>query len=556
MSGARGGPAAYDYVVVGAGSAGCVLAARLSEAPGVRVCLVEAGPADDDENVHIPLGAGRLFRTRLDWDYDTHDEPSLGGRRLYLPRGRVLGGSSSLNGMVYMRGHRSDYDGWGLPGWTFDDLLPYFIRSEDNERGPSSGHGAGGPLSVSEGRSGNPMSTAFVQAAVQAGHTAVDDFNDPDVREGFGLYQVTQRDGRRCSNATAFLRPALERPNLRVETNLQVHRIIVEGGRARGVAGARPDEAVELRADREVIVCAGAYNSPHLLMLSGIGPADELRKLGIPVVADLPMVGRNLQDHPSANLVFAHSHPVSLLIADEPEHVRRFTEEGAGPLTSNVPEAGGFARSRSGPAPDLQFHASPLMLLDVGLAAPTGHAISFGPCVLGARSRGSVTLASPDPTAKPRIRHGYYSDGDGADLATMVAGLRMALQISRQAALAAYTEKPHLVPESEGDADLRDYARRCTQTLFHPAGTCAMGTVLDAGLRVLGVDALRVVDASVMPTLVRGNPNAAVTAIAERAADLVRGTMNVHSTGRGVTGSRRASAPGAAVRGGAAGSPA
>ncbi|MFD0692230.1 GMC family oxidoreductase [Actinomadura fibrosa] len=514
--------AEYDHVIVGAGSAGCVLAARLSEDPGVSVCLVEAGPADTHADIRVPLGAGRLFRTRLDWDYDTHDEPFLGGRRLYLPRGRVLGGSSSLNGMVYMRGHRSDYDGWGLPGWTFADLLPYFTRSEDNERGASSHHGAGGDLSVSDGRSGNPMSAAFVDAAVQAGHPAVGDFNAPDAAEGFGHYQLTQRGGRRCSNAEAFLRPALRRPNLTVETDVQVHRIIVEGGRARGVVGARLDDPFEARAEREVIVCAGAYNSPQLLMLSGIGPADDLAALGVPVVADHPMVGRGLQDHPSANLVFTHALPVSLLAAGGPEHVRRFEEEGAGPLTSNVPEAGGFVRARSAlPVPDLQFHAAPLMLLDGGLAAPTHHAISFGPCVLGARSRGSVTLASADPTAKPRIRHDYYGDDD--DLRTMVAGLRIALDIARQSALAPYTETPYLVPESESDADLREYARRRTQTLFHPAGTCAMGTVLDAELRVRGIDGLRVVDASVMPALVRGNTNAPVTAIAERAADLVRG---------------------------------
>jgi choline dehydrogenase-like flavoprotein len=510
-----------DYVIVGAGSAGCVLANRLSEDPGVTVSLVEAGPADTHENIHVPLGTGQLFRTRLDWDYDSHDEPFLHGRRLYLPRGRMLGGTSSMNGMVYMRGNPADYDGWGQEGWSFAELLPYFLRAEDNERGASRYHGAGGPLSVSEGRSNNPMSAAFVHAAVQAGYAVNDDFNGAE-QDGFGLYQLTQRDGRRCSSAVAYLHPVLDRPNLTVETNLQVHRIIVEGGRARGVAGVRLDEEIEIRAEREVIVCGGAYNSPQLLMLSGIGPAEQLAGLGIEVVVDQPMVGLNLQDHPSVNLVFAHSEPVSLLVAGEPDSVRQFVEEGRGPLTSNVPEAGGFVRTRAGlPAPDVQFHASPMMLLDGGLGFPTDHAISFGPCLLTPRSRGRVELAGADPTAKPRIRHDYYREE--ADLETMVAGLRIGLEIARQQALTPYTEQLHQGPKSDSDADLRDFVRRGTQTLFHPAGTCAMGSVVDADLRVRGVDGLRVVDASVMPSVPRGNTNAPIIAIAEKASDMIRG---------------------------------
>jgi choline dehydrogenase len=511
-----------DYVIVGAGSAGCALAARLSEDPDVRVCLVEAGPADTNPNVHVPIGAGKLFRTRLDWDYDTHDEPHCNGRRIYLPRGKVLGGTSSMNGMVYMRGNPADYNGWDQPGWTFDEVLPYFLRSEDNERGVSAYHGAGGPLAVSEGRSRNPMSTAFVEAAVEAGFPANDDFNGP-AQEGFGQYQLTQRDGMRCSSAAAFLTPALGRPNLTVETNVQVHRVLVEGGRAVGIIGGRLDEELEIRAEREVILCAGAYNSPQLLLLSGIGPADELAALGIPVLLDQPDVGRNLQDHPAVNLMFTHSQPISLLAAGEPESVRQFEEERRGPLTSNVPEAGGFVSTTDLGGPDLQFHASPLMLLDAGLAMPSRHAISFGPCVLSPRSRGSVTLASEDPTAKPRIRHNYYEDD--ADLASMVTGLRIGLEIARQSALSSYTESLYGAPDSESDEDLRAFARRNTATLFHPAGTCAMGTVLDEELRVRGVEGLRVVDASVMPTLVRGNTNAPVIAMAERAADLISGAV-------------------------------
>lgn len=510
----------YDYVIVGAGAAGCVLAARLSEDPDVRVCLVEAGPADSDPNIQVPLFTGMLMRSRYDWDYDTHDEPQCLGRRIYLPRGRLIGGTTSMNGMVYIRGNRADYDGWGQPGWTYDELLPYFTRSEDNERGASAYHGTGGPLSVSEGRSNNPMSAAFVKAAVQAGYPENGDFNGA-AQDGFGPYQLTQREGRRCSSAAAFLHPAMRRPNLTVETNLQVTRVVIEHGTAVGVVGVRLDDEVEISAQREVILAGGAYNSPQLLMLSGIGPADTLTAFGIPVVVDQPMVGQNLQDHAAVNLVYTHSQPVSLLSAGTPEDARRFADEGRGPLTSNVPESGGFVRSSSDlPAPDLQFHALPMML-DGVLGAPTDHGFTFGPCVLAPRSRGHVTLATGDPTAKPRILHNYYEQE--SDLDTAVAGLRIALDIARQDALAPYTETPYSVPDSDSDRDLRAFVRRNTQTLFHPAGSCAMGSVVDADLRVLGVDGLRVADASVMPAVVRGNTSAPTMAIGERAADLIRG---------------------------------
>lgn len=511
----------YDYVVVGAGSAGCVLAARLSEDSAVRVCLIEAGPPDTDDNVHVPLGAAQLFRSQVDWDYDSHVEPGCYQRRFYLPRGRLLGGSSSINGMVYIRGNRADYDGWNQPGWSHDDLLPYFKRSEDNERGESEYHGVGGPLSVSDGRSNNPMSAAFVKAAVEAGYPYNEDFNGPS-QDGFGFYQLTQRNGRRCSSAVAFLHPAMDRPNLTVETHLQVYRVTFTGDRASGVVGRRLDEQLEFRAEREVILAAGSYNSPQLLMLSGVGPADQLHALTIPVVLDQPLVGQNLQDHPMTNLVFTHSQPVSLLIAGEPRYVQQFAETGRGPLTSSVTEAGGFIQgSGTVPAPDLQFNLFPIMLVDGGLGAPTGHGISYGACVLTARSRGSVSLTSTDPTAKPRIHHNYYRED--ADLRSAVDGLRIGMEIAQQAALKPYVEQPYQHPASGSEADLRDYARRNTYTLFHPVGTCAMGSVVDAELRVMGVSGLRVVDASVMPTVVRGNTNAPTIAIAERAADLIRG---------------------------------
>ena len=512
----------YDYVIVGAGSAGCVLAARLSADPDVTVCLVEAGPPDTADNIHIPAAFGKLFRTSLDWDYDTHDEPFLNRRRVYLPRGRVLGGTSSTNTMIYIRGNRIDFDEWKQPGWGYDDLLPYFKRSEDNERGASEYHGTGGPLAVCDGRADNPMSTAFVTAATQAGFGRNDDFNAA-TQEGFGKFQLTQRDGRRCSTATAFLHPVLDRANLTVETNLQVHRVLTDNGRAVGVTGNRLQEMVTIHASREVIVCAGAYNSPQLLMLSGIGPAGLLSALDIPVVLDQPAVGQNLQDHVLIPLVFIHSHPISMLAANRPEHVRRFMEEGRGPLTSNGPEAGGFVRTRADlPAPDVEYLAAPVMFADSGLDTPTHHALSFGPSMLTPRSRGSVQLASDDPTTKPKILHNYLEDA--TDLDSAVEATRIGMRIARQAALAPYTESQFRPPASDSDADLRAYVRDYVHSIFHPAGTCAMGAVVDADLRVFGVDALRVVDASVMPTLVRGNPNAPVIAMAEKAADLISGS--------------------------------
>lgn len=511
----------YDYVIVGGGSAGCVLAARLSEDPDVRVCLIEAGPADTSPNIQVPVAAAKLFRTQLDWDYDSHNEPYCEQRRIYLPRGRVLGGTSSINGMIYVRGNRLDYDSWRQPGWNYDELLPYFLRAEDNERGACGYHGVGGPLAVGENRSRNPMSDAFIAAAIEAGHPANDDFNGPD-QDGFGYYQVTQRDGTRCSSAVAYLHPALARPNLAVETGVQVHRVILRAGRATGVTGWRADGEFTVSAEREIILAAGAYNSPQLLMLSGIGPADLLTALGIPVVVDQPFVGQNLQDHPQFWLVYGHRQPVSLLIAGQERYQRQFAQQRSGPLSSNGPEAGGFIRSRPDlAAPDLQFVSLPVMFADGGLGLASQHAISFGAFVLQPRSRGSVTLAGDDPTAKPRITHNYYADE--ADLQAATAGVRAALAIAGQRALALYTEQPISVPASDCDTDIREFLRRNTQSSYHAAGSCAMGLVTDAQLRVLGIEGLRIADASAMPRLISGNTNAPTIAIAEKAADLIRG---------------------------------
>ncbi len=518
----------YDYVIVGAGSAGCVLAARLSEDPNVRVLLIEAGPPDTNENIHVPVAFGSLFRTQVDWDYFTAVEPLIDSRRVYLPRGKVLGGSSSINAMIYIRGHRADYDEWrdaGCAGWGYDDLLPYFKRAEDNERGASEYHGVGGPLSVSETRSANPIIDAFVEGAIETGHPHNEDFNGV-AQDGFGRYQVNQRNGTRCS-ATAYLHPAGDRPNLEIVTYMQVHRLLFEGTRAVGVQAECLGVTHEYRAEREVIVCGGAYNSPQLLMLSGIGPAETLSLLQIPVILDQPSVGQNLQDHPATGFAWGHDDERSLLSARAPEHVAEFAAHGRGPLTSNVAEAGGFIRTRGDlPAPDIQFHASPAKYADEGLAPLTEHGFGFGPCMVKPASRGVVTILSADPTAKPYILHNYYSED--SDMQAMVEGLRVGLEIARAPALAPFVKRPHYdMPDADSDEQLRAHIRRTTYTLYHPVGTCRMGSdeaaVVDPQLCVRGVEGLRVVDASVMPTVTRGNTNAPTIAIAERAADIIRG---------------------------------
>jgi choline dehydrogenase len=525
----RGGEmATYDYVIVGAGSAGCVLAARLTEDPDVSVLLVEAGPADVKENIHVPSVFGLLFKTDVDWDYSTAPEEACGGRMMYLPRGKMLGGSSSLNAMVYIRGAREDYDGWRDltgAGWGYDDMLPYFKRSEDNERGESEYHGVGGPLTVSESRSRNAMSEAWVEAAAETGLRLNEDFN-AERQDGVGMYQVTQRGGMRCSTAAAFLRPAMERNNLTVETSLQVSRVLIERGRAVGVAAQRLGQPFEALAEREVILSAGAYNTPQLLMLSGIGPAEHLAMREIEVAVDLPGVGQNLQDHVNSGVIYTTEEPASLLLGMEPQYQQEFAEQGRGPLTSNVAEAGGFWRTREDlPAPDVQFHAAPVMFVEEGLGDPVAHGISFGGCLLTPKSRGSVTLRSNDPSAKPWIRHNFLGEED--DVRVMLDSLRLTMAIARAPALARYCQEPFVAPESDSDDVLRAHLARRTQTLYHPVGTCAMGSgpeaVVDPDLNVYGVEALRVVDASVMPVVPRGNTNAPTIAVAERAADLIRG---------------------------------
>jgi choline dehydrogenase-like flavoprotein len=510
----------YDYVIVGAGSAGCVVAARLSEDGQARVALLEAGGSDRQPEIQMPLAFPAVFKSQIDWDLLGEPEPGLDGRRLYLPRGRVIGGCGSINAMIYARGNRADFDQWaalGCEGWGYEDVLPLFRRSEDNERGEDAFHGAGGALSVSDSRSMHPLVDAMIEAAAQAGHERNPDFNGAR-QEGVGRFQFTQRDGRRWSTADAFLHPARERENLEVIAHALSTRILFEGERAVGVEVLRDDEIVEIRAEREVILSAGAYQSPVLLMLSGIGPAEHLRSLGIDVRADLP-VGENLQDHCMANLNYLTREP-GLFGALTPENLELYAQ-GRGPLTSNGPEGAAFIRSRAGlDGPDVQFHFSPSLFYDEGLTAPHDHGVAFGPVVIKPSGRGHVRLRTPRPDSKPLVLCNFLTAEE--DRASMLAGARIALEVARQPALATVLREPFSAPESDSEADVMAWARRASQTVYHPTSTCAMGTVVDSRLRVHGVDGLRVADASVMPTITRGNTNAATIMIGEKASDLIR----------------------------------
>ena len=522
----------YDVIIVGAGSAGCVLAHRLSQDGTTRVLLLEAGGRDVRPEIAIPAAFGKLLGSSVDWAYVTEAQPALSHRKIQWPRGKVLGGSSSINAQVYMRGHRADYDGWaalGNEGWGYDDVLPYFKKSENNARGPSTFHGSSGPLDVEDLRDPNPLTFAMIEAAVAVGIPRTDDLNR-DEPNGVALNQVTQRRGRRASTAFAFLGPARKRKNLTVVTGVLVSRVTIENGRATGVSylDAR-GRAHVARASHEVVLCAGAVNSPQLLMLSGVGPADALRSLQIDVVVDSPGVGQNLVDHPAVGLVQQSTQPVSLLTAESPSAVLRYLTARRGPLASNVAEACAFVKSRSDlPACDLQFHLAPVEY-DLRLEGPpTMHAFTIGPTLVAPKSKGFLRLGSADPRRSPVIDPGYLSDPDGEDLRALVEGLRIARDIAGAPPLAPYRGAELWPgPKVRTGAELEAYVRSHTGSLYHPVGTCRMGressAVVDSRLRVRGVDGLRVVDASVMPLIPRGNTNAPTIMIAERAAEWILG---------------------------------
>ena len=527
----------YDYIIVGAGSAGCVLAARLSENPAARVLLLEAGPPDDADEIHIPAALNLLFQSTFDWDFWTVPQERAAGRAIYWPRGRMLGGSSSMNAMIYMRGARYDYDTWrdeyGCTGWGYTDLMPYFRRAEDNSRGASAYPGAGGPLSVTDLKYRSPLTKAFTASARECGVAANDDFNGSR-QDGSGFYQVTQRDGHRWSSADAYLRPAMSRPNLEVLTDARATELVIEAGRAAGVRYLRRGAEELARAETEVILAAGAIGSPQLLMLSGVGPADHLRDLGIVVRVDSPAVGANMSDHPVVTAMWETPRTPGLWEESTPANLARWRLRHSGPLTSNVAEAGGFSRTRpSLPAPDVQWHALPTPYRRAGLGDPSERVFSLLIGLVEVGSRGQLWLRTADPRHKPAIDPAYLSDP--SDIEPLAVGVRMAREFAAAGPLGkACRDELAPGPDVRTDAQVREFIRRDLSTLYHPVGTCAMGgdsrlaasklaSVVDPELRVRGVERLRVVDASVMPVVPRGNTNAPTIAIAERAADLIIG---------------------------------
>ncbi|MFN4203518.1 MAG: GMC family oxidoreductase [Tabrizicola sp.] len=523
---------AFHYIIVGAGSAGCVLANRLSADPATRVCLIEAGPPDRNPMIHMPFGLAALAHMRwLNWGYATEPEPQLAGRRLYWPRGRVLGGSSSINAMIYMRGHPQDYRDWAEAAgalWDWPEVSRIFRDLEDNRSLSGDHHGRGGPLTVSDLCQPNPLSHAFVAAGRACGLPGTRDFNGA-AQEGVGLYQVTQRDGRRFSAARAFLDPARGRPNLTILTRARAHRVLFQGRRAAGVQLS--DRTVMLAERGEVILSGGAINSPQILMLSGIGPGAHLQALGIPVLHDTAEVGANLADHLDIAVQAALRGREAIGIAPSflPRALRAawaWMRHGRGEFTSNVAEAGGFATS--GPdrdRPNLQFHFIPAYLHDHGRRLSLGYGLTLHVCDLLPKSRGRVSLASPDPRVAPRIAANYLSHPD--DLPTLLSGLKLARRITEAPPLARFIARETLPgPDVATDAGLAAFIRARAETIYHPVGTCRMGldaaSVTDPEGRVRGVERLRVVDASLMPQIIAGNTNAPTMMIAETIARRMR----------------------------------
>jgi len=520
----------YDTIIVGAGSAGCVLANRLSADPRRRVLLLEAGPRDTDPWIHIPLGYGKLFnKPSVNWSYWSEPEPQLNGRKIFTPRGKVLGGSSSINGLVYTRGQPEDFDDWETPGWSFGELLPYFRKSEDQARGADALHGRGGPLAVSDQTERHELCDAFIEAAVQAGHPRNPDFNG-EHQEGAGYQQLTARNGRRCSTATGFLHPVLHRENLTVVTGALVARLVFDGRKAVGVDYLKDAASVAVKADREIILCGGAINTPQLLQLSGVGPAPLLREHGIAVVLDQPGVGEHLQDHFQARIVLKCTRPIT--VNDDMQSLWRMARMGLryaflrkGPLSVSAGYAGGFWRTRPElKRPDVQTHFLTFSLDRMGERLHPFSGFTASICQLQPTSRGSVRIRSADPRVPPAIRYNYLATEH--DRCTMLEGMRLLRRILDQPAMRPYIAAEHMPgAQVQSDDEWLAYFRETGSTIYHPTCTAKMGTgagaVVDSHLRLKGIAGLRVVDASVMPAVVSGNTNAAVIAIAEKAADLI-----------------------------------
>ncbi len=526
-----------DFVIVGAGSAGCVMAARLSEDTGSNVVLLEAGGEDTNMWIHIPLGFGKTFADkRVNWCFETEPDPGAGGRSIFWPRGKVLGGSSSINGMVYIRGQHEDFDHWrqlGNTGWSSTDVLPYFKRSEHQTRGEDEWHGTDGPLAVSDVRDGHPICEAFIRACNEAGYQRNDDFNGKE-QDGVGYHQTTTRNGKRCSTAVGYLHPVRNRPNLRVMTGAHTQKVIFEGKRAVGVAYHQGGQDKIIRARKEVILCGGAIGSPHVLMLSGVGPAAQLAQFGIPVVHDLAGVGQSMQDHYSAAIKLKCKFPIT--VNDVMMNPLKMLWSGLeyfvmkkGPLTVNTAEVALFARTRQELAtPDVKFSIATFSAdrPQDGLHKWSGFSLLV--YQLRPESRGEITLKSANPFDAPAMRPNYLATE--TDRRTIVDGLKLGRALIASSHMQAYTESEYVPGAAvQTDAQLLEYARNNGGTVFHPTSTCKMGidamAVVDPELKVRGVEGLRVVDASVMPAVISGNTNAGTIMIAEKASDMIRGKV-------------------------------
>ena len=553
---------AFDYIVVGAGSAGCVLAARLSEDPAAKVLLLEAGPPDRSIWIHLPIGYGKtMWSPRYNWCFHTDPDPNMNGRRIYWPRGKTLGGSSAINGLIYIRGQHQDYDHWarlGNAGWSHDEVLPDFFRSEANQRGANRWHGDSGPLKVSDIGARHELIEAFIDGAQEIGVARNDDFNGAQ-QEGAGYYQLTTSKGLRCSTATAYLRPARARPNLTVLCNARALRVLVRGGRARGIEYLHEGERRTALADAEVLLSAGAIQSPQLLQLSGIGPAALLRQHDIEVVHDAPGVGENLQDHLQIRLSYECAKPVTTndqlnSWVGQATIGLQWLLRRQGPLAVGINQGGCFMRALPQSAtPDIQFHVATLSADMAGGKVHPWSGFTLSICQLRPESRGRIRITSTDPLAVPSMQPNYLATS--ADRATAIAGIKAAREIAGTSAMSPYIRreiKPG--PQVRDDEGLLQFARDNGATIFHPSGTCMMGpphdplAVLDERLRVRGVMGLRVVDCSAMPTLVSGNTNAPVIMMAEKAVDMIREDAGATAGGQAAPGTRRSGAQGVRTR--------